>query len=70
MNDSSNSEIKNFTNQNEENFSQKEIFLKSNMTDEENETLKRLRKFRDLHNQVSEENRIPISHPDKYLVDD
>jgi hypothetical protein len=47
-----------------------EIFIKPNMTEEETEILNRLRRERDLRDQIPEEERIPISHPDKYSVSD
>jgi predicted phage-related endonuclease len=45
-------------------------FIASNMTEEEKEILEQLRRDRDLRDQIPEEERIPISHPDKYSISD
>jgi hypothetical protein len=45
-------------------------FIAPNMTEEEKEILEQLRRERDLRDQIPEDERIPISHPDKYSVSD
>jgi hypothetical protein len=77
MNNSSDGETKSLSDEAQSSYMEEEtmeeeteVFLKPNMTDEDKRVLEKLRKFRDSHNQVPEEERIPISHPDKYSVDD
>jgi hypothetical protein len=50
--------------------SKEQEFIAPNMTEEEKEILEQLRRDRDLRDQIPEEERIPISHPDKYSISD
>jgi hypothetical protein len=72
MNNSSDNEKKNLSNPSQSSYTEGdwEISLKPSMTEEEKKILERLRRERDLRDQIPEEERIPISHPDKYSVSD
>ncbi len=72
MNASSDNERKNLSDSAQSSYKEGdwEISLKPNMTEEEKKILERLRRDRDLRDQIPEEERIPISHPDKYSVSD
>jgi hypothetical protein len=72
MSNSSDSENKNLSNPSQSSYTKGdwEISVKPNMTEEEKKILNQLRRDRDLRDQIPEEERIPISHPDKYSVSD
>jgi hypothetical protein len=72
MSNSSDHEKKNLPNSSQSSYTEGdwEISVKPNMTDEEKIILERLREFRDTHNQISQEELIPISNPDKYSSED
>jgi hypothetical protein len=73
MNKSSDNEKNNSLNQRDQILiteSEEQEFVALNMTEEEEKILNQLRRDRDLRDQIPEEERIPISHPDKYSVSD
>jgi hypothetical protein len=72
MNSSKDNDIKDVSSQAHSDSAEekKKVFLKPEMTEEEKEILEQLREFRNLHNQIPEEDLIPISHPDKYSLED
>jgi hypothetical protein len=40
--------------------------VSQNLSEEDKASLERLREFRDMHNKIPSEERIPITNPDKY----